>query len=239
MSSKPQKARTGSKPEVHALSPIEDTETLSPQEIKRLNFLGYKQADIAALSVEEARYRLENKKAKPGSKAFLKNAVSPLTGVKGSSPIAGHFDNEAIETRNAGKDRALVIQDEWEGKGLQAAGLLFDQLDKPYRDANPGMVFRWLHPDTVKLLGSDGFQDVHDGNGQRVMCADHWLAFKPREVQEQQDARFAEEVNAPFQDVGGPQGVDLGSVKGGRPVPTRESTLRRGDEMPHYVPLDS
>lgn len=246
MSSKPSKARKASKPEVNALSPLDsqtedyDRETpLTKGEISRLNMLGYKNADIDVLYLDEARQRLARKEANPGSSAYLKQQINPLTGVKGSSPIEGHYDNETIEARNTGKEaNSYIITDEWQNKGRDAGGMLFDQLDKPYRDANPDYVFRWLSPEVVKLLGDDGFQAMPGKDGGKVMCADSWLAFKPRSVQEEETARLRETINAPFEDMGRPQTVELSSVRSApRPVQTVESTIRRGEETPHYTQI--
>lgn len=219
--------------EEHSLSPLPGS-GLTPAEKKRLNFLGYKANDIAELSTDDARRLIEAKQRKAGSKAFLHTAVNPLTGTPGS-PLPVAFSNEEIMKRNTGKEQAFIVQDEWAGKGLRAGGLLFDELDRPYRDENPGLVFRWLHEEIVKKLGTDGFQEVRGPDGKRVLCADHWLAFKPRAVQENQDRALAEEVNAPFKDIGEAQTANLKGVVGDRAVVTQESTIHRGDERPRYV----
>lgn len=237
MSSKPSKAR---KAEVNALSPLEsESAALDRPEMNRLYALGYKKTDIEALSTDEARYRIEKKLPMPGSKKFLAQQVNPLTGVVGSSPIEGHYDNETIEARNVGKEaNSYIITDEWQNKGRDAGGMLFDQLDRPYREANPDYVFRWLSPEVVKLLGDDGFQAMPGKDGGKVMCADSWLAFKPRYVQEEETARLRETINAPFEDMGGPKTVELSSVRSApRPVQTVESTIRRGEETPHYTQI--
>jgi hypothetical protein len=236
MSSKPTKARKGSEAEEYALSPL-NAEPLTPQETKRLNFLGYKANDIAELSPDEARYRIEHKKAKPGSKTYVKQMKNPLTGVTGSNPIEGHFDDETIERRNAGKDQPVrLIMDEWQGKGRRAGGLLFDQIDKKYRDAHPEYSFRWLSPEVVKILGDDGFQAVTGPDGGKVMCADSWLGFKPREIQEQEDREFSESVNAPFRDLGRP--VNEAPTGNAQELSVfQESTVTRGDERPRHIPF--
>lgn len=240
MSARSVKARSKAGVEEHALSPLEDgylyngeeKSALTPAEKKRLNFLGYKSNDITELSVDDARRVIDAKQRRAGSVAAMK-AIEKQIGVP--NPAISAFSDPAIEKRNAGKEQTFIVQDEWEGKGLRAAGLLFDETDKPYRDANPGHVFRWLHANVCDKLGTDGFQEVRGPDGARVTCADHWLAFKPREVQERQDRELEEQVNAPFKDIGEPKTVHLGSVVGDRAYETRETTIHRGDEQPRYI----
>jgi len=223
------KAKTAPSAEVHQLPPLHE-EPLTPQETKRLNFLGYKADDIASFSPEEARWRLTNKKAKPGSKAYLKTATNPLTGTPGV-PLPASLSNEEIERRNAGKDRAHIITDEWEGKREEAGGALFDQVDRPYREANPDKSFRWLHEDIVKRLGDGGFTPVKGPSAAgRVECGGHYLGWKPRAVENEERKEQEERNNAPFGAMGNPF-KDVDPRVGG----FGQTVMQRGEELPRNI----
>ncbi len=135
-------------------------EPLSKSETSKLNFLGYKKADIAELTFEQARAIIANKAYRPGSAAHAKHAINPMTGTPGIPEIA-RFTDEAIEERNASRDTgvsAFVIADEFTHQCIRGEDPL-DACLNAYAQANPGMRIRLINPDLPPTAGSQ-FQPI-------------------------------------------------------------------------------
>jgi len=101
-----------------------NTDPLNKQQRGRLHYLGWKNVDIAEMTVAGALANLKAGSAKPGSKAFLKNQVNPLTGTKDVSELVGKYSNEEIEKRAGNAPLPSGVQvtvDEFTRKCQQAA----------------------------------------------------------------------------------------------------------------------
>lgn len=162
---------------------------------RRLHFLGWSDSDIADMSVPEALARVRDKSAKPGSKAYLKNQVNPLTGTKDVSNLVGKYSNEEIERRLANLPEPSGIQvtiddftnkclkagteafqmDEYKGRVIKGADPLNAVLIE-MQERFPGRRFRWMHPKEPPVMGP-AWDPVYDTetkrqiqNGELTLC---------------------------------------------------------------------
>lgn len=176
-------------------------DALTPANYKRLNFLGWKDSDIAQMSLAEALGKIEKQLAKPGSKAFLKNQVNPLTGTKDVTSVVGKYANEEIEKRNAERPQPSGVQvsiDEFTNKCLQAGTEAFamdDYTGRVIKGADPlnavliemaekfpGRRFRWMHPNEPPVMGP-AWDPVYDAESKkRILNGELALSWMPEEI---------------------------------------------------------
>lgn len=164
------------------VQPVDGTSPLEKSELSRLHRLAYKNEHIQELSLTEARLILRDKKYRPGSAAFLKNQVNPLTGTKGVEGIAGAFSDEEIEKRNKGKaepSNIFVQTDEYTQRSYRGDNPL-DAVLLQYSEANPGRRYRLENPKLDPAAGP-GWQPVYE-NGKRVEVAGMVLGWMPEDV---------------------------------------------------------
>lgn len=177
------------------------TDPLTKSQRTRLRFLGWTNADVEAMPLADALAHVKAGSAKPGSKAFLKRQVNPLTGTKDVSGLIGRFSDEEIAARAEGRPAASGIQvttDEFTNKCLKAGGEPFvmdeytgritkgaDPLNAvliEMQERFPDRRFRWMHPKEPPVLGP-GWDPVFDAEtGKRVLNGELALSWMPEAV---------------------------------------------------------
>jgi hypothetical protein len=167
----------------------------------RLRFLGWTNADVEAMPVADALAHIAASSAKPGSKAFLKQQVNPLTGTKDVSGLVGKWSDEEITARAEGRAPASGVQvtvDEFSNRCLQAGTEPFvmdeytgrvikgaDPLNAiliEMQERFPNRRFRWTHPKEPPVLGP-GWDPVFDEKtGKRVLNGELALSWMPEDI---------------------------------------------------------
>jgi hypothetical protein len=85
------------------------TPVLDKKQLKRLNFLGYRQEDIDRLGYADALQAIATRTARPGSKAAINQNLKSLAGIPAPAGI-DRFSDEAIEQRNAALPESSGVQ---------------------------------------------------------------------------------------------------------------------------------
>ena len=188
-----------SKPE-----PAQNSELLQESEYKSLFSLCYNKEDIAAMTPELARQKIERKIPKPGSKkAIAKNLKETGQTAAGVEEL---YNDEAIEERNADKEKIEVLVSDWYNKNsascAKGKGTIFDVVARPVQARFPELDFRWLDPAMNEKLGTDNFERFYDpATGKDYQVGNQYLAFRPRVVAEQRQREQAEMNAAQFRNV--------------------------------------
>jgi hypothetical protein len=86
---------------------------------------------------------------------------------------------------------AFVITDEWYGQ--LEMGDVFGETARPYVAANPDKEFRWLGEMMLRKRGNRGYQIVRDKNGKPVTVSGMVLAYIPKSIFLQRQAKKEQE----------------------------------------------
>lgn len=186
--------------------PARDTELLQESEYRSLYRLRYKKEDIVAMTPELARQKIEKGLYKPGTPQAIEQNLKQ-TGMSVDSVPVSHLTDEAIATRNEGKEPHVeVLVSDWYNKNsescAQGEGTLFDKVVRPLVKEFPELAFRWLDEGVNARLGTDLFERFyHPKTGKDFVVGNLYLGYKPREVQERADREQAEFNQAQFRSV--------------------------------------
>ncbi len=155
---------------------------LTLNESRGLNLLGWGKEHIAELTPERGREILAAKTLRPGSNAYLKKAINPLTGKPGI-PLDSRFSDEAVSERakSRPKPSGVVVElDEYTQKAIRGESAI-DAVLLDLEERFPGQRFRAINPDLPPVAGPQ-FQPVYDDQGKEVTVADLKVGFMPESV---------------------------------------------------------
>lgn len=170
-------------------------EELGQAEISRLHTLGYKNTEIAAVSVDDARKliasnlrnpdrepppepkRTNGKKSKPKARA-ARAAVGRLTDPMAAT-VPASITDERIQERQAGRKVAVtgVRLDEYEMK-LVSGEYPIDSVCMEVESAMPGMHVRAINPN-LPVVPGPAFQQAYYDDGRPIEVADLKVMFMP------------------------------------------------------------
>lgn len=164
-------------------SPIQTTTDevapLTPQESKKLNFLGYGKDHIAELAPERAREIIFSKSYRPGSKAF--NNAQPA-----SMRVPDSATDEAIAARNESRRASSgidILVDEYTQRCVAGDSPL-DATLLECQEVFPNDVIRLINPDLPPVAGPQ-FQPIKRKDGTQVEVGGMFAARLPKDLYEE------------------------------------------------------